>query len=222
MQGARRLVDPVPGDVDDRLILTVILFGDGHFSPSMPGNATSPYQPIRELARNLPTATLFMTDERLTTRVRPVDPRACTCARRAPSMARQTDHGAPGWEHVVHPIGTGRCPVVRAQCCCHCRFVDGVEEAMRPVPGKSRVRGLRTCGRCGRFWNRDVNAGTSAAVHRAHGFTHPLTTAGPSSHRRPGDGVPFPISCPPDCLPRQPRASCGAVSCSMQQRSRRR
>lgn len=50
------------------------------------------------------------------------------------------------------------------QLCCHCRFVDDVEEALRKVPGLENTRGLRTCGRCGRFWNRDVNAGTRALL----------------------------------------------------------
>ena len=72
----RRLVDPAPGDRDPRLLLTVVLFGDGNFSPTAGGNRASPYRQVRQALGAVATATVIMTDERLTSKVRAAAPDA--------------------------------------------------------------------------------------------------------------------------------------------------
>ena len=122
------------------------------------------------------------------------------------------------------------------QFCSHCRFAedDPAEEVVRPVPNRAKkdggddpatggrtahVRGLRTCGRCGRIWNRDVNAGTAEQERgRAPLFHsgHPCYSLprGPIAHRpshpprpcpaRAASPLPCPRSLIP-CLPTRAR-----------------
>ena len=68
-KAVRRIVDPVPGDRDPRLLLTVVLFGDGDFSPTAGGNRPSPYRQVRQALGEVATATVIMTDERYSTMV---------------------------------------------------------------------------------------------------------------------------------------------------------
>ena len=86
---ARRLVDPVPGDRDPRLLLTVVLFGDGNFSPTAGGNRASPYRQVRQALGAIATATVIMTDERYTTKVWA---RARVICPAQPTVDRRSNH----------------------------------------------------------------------------------------------------------------------------------
>lgn len=69
-EAANRLVNPVPGDVDDKLLVTVVLFGDGNFSPNARGHAPSPYRVLRAVLERVPNAVVLLTPEGNTTKVR--------------------------------------------------------------------------------------------------------------------------------------------------------
>jgi len=85
----QRLIDPRPGDRDPRLLLTVVLFGDGNFSPTAGGNRASPYRLVRQALGAVATATVISTDERLTSKVRATAPcPAAAALRSVPSQLR--------------------------------------------------------------------------------------------------------------------------------------
>ena len=76
VRGAKRLTDPLPGDVDGRLLLTVVLYGDGNFNTSMRGNPPSSHLCIRKELEQMPCVKVLDADERYSSTVRTIKPRS--------------------------------------------------------------------------------------------------------------------------------------------------
>ena len=147
VRGAKRLTDPLPGDVDGRLILTVVLYGDGKFGSCMRGNPPSSHNAIKEELEGMYNVKVLMTDESNSTKVRT---QAHACSHRA-TRARTLTRGRPGG-------------VRGLQHCVHCKFVDGKESVLYEHPDRPFVRGLRWCPVCGLIVDRDENAGTNGGA----------------------------------------------------------
>jgi len=69
-EAVRRLTAPPPGDTDPRLLLTVVLFGDGNFSATYKGSVSSHYRQVREALRGCPTAAVINIHEAGTSKAR--------------------------------------------------------------------------------------------------------------------------------------------------------
>ena len=80
VRGAKRLTDPLPGDTDSRLILTVVFYGDGSFGSSR-GNASSSHTAIRRELEQMYNVKVFLTDESFSTKV-------CKCVHAARTHER--------------------------------------------------------------------------------------------------------------------------------------
>ena len=70
-EAVARIVRPPPTSPDDdKLVLTVVLFGDGSFSTTYSGSAPSPYRRLLRLLQLAPTAAVLLVSERGSSKVR--------------------------------------------------------------------------------------------------------------------------------------------------------